>query len=67
MELNQPEPTFISEGQYLISFTGKFCIVGKFVSICKKKVVIFILVMKMEENIPVEIYKNEFPRHFQED
>ena len=32
-----------------------------------KKVLIFILVIKMEENIPVEIYKNEFPRKFQED
>lgn len=66
MELNQPDPTFISEGQYLISFMGKFCIVGKYVSVCKN-VLIFILVIKMEENIPVKIHKNEFPRKFQED
>ena len=28
---------------------------------------IFILVIKMKENISVGIYKNEFPRKFQED
>lgn len=37
MELNQPDPTFISEGQYLTSFTGKLLYSWKICSNLQKK------------------------------